>query len=527
MRRLSLITLSAAALAAAGLAILPAVPVPAQAEKKKTVTLEAINEPVEAVLEKISQQTGVPLEAREEVLGTIVTVRLNGAAIEEAVEAVMAGHDWVAVRNKLTGAYTLWDRKSLPDKPEDVLYAPPAAAAGPAAPSARTSTPPPPQPPPASSNTAPSPTQTSSQKPAEPMRYKEMIHSMEAASPLPDVSGSPPQLQPSSPAAPRTVMVQTTAPQPPAQPAATSAPSAPEATMPPAPTAVAPPQPASGGWENVAGGLRILRPFRNAPFPHASRQNGWTYKDETFPTDPHYTDSTVGIFLPPSFSPGADVNFIVHFHGWMNDVAGVFSQFQLAEQVAGSSVNAALLVVQGPRRARDSGGGRLEQEPGAFAALIEEVMAFLVQDGKVPAEARPGRIVLTAHSGGYRVTSYILKIGGLSDHICDVLLFDASYADCENFVNWAVGGDNRRLVSLFTDHLREENLDMMAMLSARGVRFSVIPTGRMSPDTLMGRRPIFVYVPKEDEDKGLGHNQVVSERGFYSLLLRTSALPVR
>ena len=125
------------------------------------------------------------------------------------------------------------------------------------------------------------------------------------------------------------------------------------------------------------------------------------------------------------------------------------------------------------------------------------------------------------------MTSLILKRGGLSDRVSDVLLFDATYWEYENFIDWAVGGEGRRLVSIFTEHLREDNLELMAMLTKRGANFAVFNVADMTPETLASREPLFIYIPKDTEDEGLGHNQVVADRDFFALWLSTSALGQR
>src|SRR5436190_22370151 len=130
-------------------------------------------------------------------------------------------------------------------------------------------------------------------------------------------------------------------------------------------------------WQKTADGMLILRPFQNAPYPHPSRKDGFNGKSTTYPADPHYTDSTVGIFIPAGYSPGETVDYVVHFHGHMNHVSKVLEQYKLPQQLAKTRVNKILLVPQGPKDAADSGGGKLELDPAGFAHLIDEVTAFL------------------------------------------------------------------------------------------------------------------------------------------------------
>lgn len=488
-------------------------PSPSQGQipKPKTVTLDMQNEPIEAVLEEMSKQLGISITARDEVIGSLVSVTLDKATAKDALAAVVKGHPWEAVTNQMTGNVTIWDRASMTGEasvPAPILSTP--AASTPAT-LPQTSV---------AASAPPSPGVAAPDS-SEPAQYHELTHSPDDAAPLmgePGITAAMPVQPGAGVQAPPAVVPDAPAVDP-APPVAVE----PESPAPAPAAAITP----SANWLKNEWGERAMQPFENAPYPHLSREDGWTNKDQTYPRDPHYLDNTVGVFIPKGFVAGDEVNFVVHFHGWMNSVDGVFNGFGLDKQLADSGVNAILLVVQGPKNARDSGGGRLEQDENAFRALIDEAARFLMAEGKIAPTARLGRIVLTAHSGGYRVTSWILKIGGLNDSISDVLLFDASYGDYDNFVNWAGGGQNRRLVSIFTDHLREDNYEMMALLSRVSVRFTLMPVGDMSPDTLQARRPIFIFVPKEEEEKGLGHNEVVSARDFYSLWLRTSALPLR
>jgi hypothetical protein len=277
-------------------------------------------------------------------------------------------------------------------------------------------------------------------------------------------------------------------------------------------TPAAPATPAAS--QTSARGRIILHSFEHAPYPHASREDGWTYKDRKFPREPNYSDSTVGIVIPAGYTPGESVDYIVHFHGWSNHVAKVIPQYQLLEQLAASKVNAILLVPQGPKDAQDSGGGKLENDPGAFAKLIDEVTAYLNSTGEIHTH-RVGRIVLTAHSGGYKVTAAITHLGGMNDRITDVLLLDASYGSLEWFADWAKADPSHRLVSLFTDHLADANQELMGDLDKLGVKHITLDEPTLTDEQLRQRTVIFMHV------KG-PHDEVPNQ--YFGQLIRTSAL---
>src|SRR5258706_15234671 len=66
-------------------------------------------------------------------------------------------------------------------------------------------------------------------------------------------------------------------------------------------------------WQTTPQGQLVLRAFRNAPYPHPSRAQRFKGRATTFPADPHYTDSTIGIFIPSGYAPGDAVDYVVHF----------------------------------------------------------------------------------------------------------------------------------------------------------------------------------------------------------------------
>ncbi|HEY3266220.1 MAG TPA: hypothetical protein VGM37_04790 [Armatimonadota bacterium] len=267
-------------------------------------------------------------------------------------------------------------------------------------------------------------------------------------------------------------------------------------------------------------GTLILRPFQNAAYPHKSRENGYITQGKTYSAAEHYSDSTVGIFIPSGFRPGKSTDFVVHFHGHLNHVEQVFQQFNLGHEIVKSGVNAILLVPQGPKDVPDSGDGHLELDAGAFEALVREAAHYLKGAGRIASETI-GHVAITAHSGGYEVVSAILHHGGLSDNITDVCLLDASYGGLESFADWAKGGHGRRLISIFTEHLASANVELMALMQERGVRFRVMlePTARGA--ALKPRGALFVHT------LDLAHNDVVAKNDTLADYLASSSLRKR
>src|SRR5881398_3406401 len=87
-------------------------------------------------------------------------------------------------------------------------------------------------------------------------------------------------------------------------------------------------------------GELILCSFSSAPFPHPKRSEGHKYRNEDYSATEHYSDSTVALFIPQNFHETGTNDFVVHFHGWRNHVAGVLDRYKLIEQLIESRRNA-------------------------------------------------------------------------------------------------------------------------------------------------------------------------------------------
>ncbi|MEK7781302.1 MAG: hypothetical protein AAB370_07360 [Verrucomicrobiota bacterium] len=270
----------------------------------------------------------------------------------------------------------------------------------------------------------------------------------------------------------------------------------------------------------AAPGQLIVTQFVSAPFPHASRAEGRTYRNSFFPADKHYADSTVAIFIPKDFRARAQNDFVIHFHGWRNTVSGTLTQYQLAEQLVASGRNAILIVPEGPRDAPDSGGGKLE-DPDGFKRFMAEALALLQQRGVLETNAAVGNIILSGHSGGYQVMSSIVDRGGLISQVREVWLFDGLYAQSEKFLTWA-DQTQGRLLNIYTDgggtKVRTE--EMMATLKQQGKPLLATTDQTVTPAELKTNRLVFLHTD-------LSHNEVVEKRKTFQRFLETSCLPLR
>jgi len=257
----------------------------------------------------------------------------------------------------------------------------------------------------------------------------------------------------------------------------------------------------------------------SAPFPHASRANGRDYAKVHYDAATAYADSTVGIYVPGGYVAGATVDAIVHFHGWNNHVDEVFRRYRLREQVQASGANAVLIVPQGPKDAPDSNDGKLELDPGGLSRLLADVVAFLNAQNVTGAKA-VGRVVLTAHSGGYGGAGGSLALGGVQT-ITDVILFDAAYGYFDAFAAWANASPSHHFLSLFTDDTAYGNTILMAKMQGARSRPNVLDAGSMTLAQLQTRTPTFAVTTD------VVHDELMQKLDWYELFLKSTALERR
>jgi hypothetical protein len=130
------------------------------------------------------------------------------------------------------------------------------------------------------------------------------------------------------------------------------------------------------------------------------------------------------------------------------------------------------------------------------------VLAKLHEEG-VTKSAELGRVILSGHSGAYKVIGACLEHGGLEDHITEAYLLDASYASHDQYVNWAHRNPEGRLLSIYTKHLREDNEQIMAGLKEKGLEPLIVKEHDHPAETWQQNRLTFLYTTQLD------HNQAV------------------
>jgi hypothetical protein len=254
-------------------------------------------------------------------------------------------------------------------------------------------------------------------------------------------------------------------------------------------------------WEKSELGETAFVPMKSAPFPHASRENGYTSNKTTFPRDPHYSDSTVGLFIPRGYRRTPKTNVLLYLHGWSNNVRKAMDEFKLREQVAASGQNVILIFPEGPRDATDSACGKLEDKDG-LKNLVEESLATLHAAGKIKTEAI-GQVLISGHSGAYKGLSCCADHGGLEAELAGVCLLDASYGNLDMFANWVEKHPKGRFFSIFTDHLAAQNVYMFTRMQKADEHCAMKLDSDVTDDLIAKSRTLFLHTEK------LNHNETV------------------
>ena len=252
----------------------------------------------------------------------------------------------------------------------------------------------------------------------------------------------------------------------------------------------------------------------SAPFPHPNRVNGFLYQDVFYPYDSDYSDPSVIVYVPPEFTSRRSVNLVFFFHGWLTNIDDIQEQFQLYRQFAQSGVNALLVLPEVARNAPDSFGGKLE-DPGGFSQLVKDLVTSLNKRGII-GTTRLGTIALAGHSGAYEVVARILQVGGLSNRIREVYLFDALYDLADRFADWiALGG--KRFVSVSMDQGSTEDVTdyLVGELRIDGIPLTEAWDDPSQDDVSLGPRVTFLRSPHD-------HYGVVSAEDEFRRVLAAS-----
>ena len=114
------------------------------------------------------------------------------------------------------------------------------------------------------------------------------------------------------------------------------------------------------------------------------------------------------------------------------------------------------------------------EDTDGFRKMVEDVMGTMTRE-KVTATGRIARVIISAHSGGYRPAGFSLDRGGLSDRVTHVFLFDALYGQHEYFRDWLLRGRGT-IRAAYTEHLAKEHASVAAGVVAAGSRWTMTAT---------------------------------------------------
>lgn len=215
-----------------------------------------------------------------------------------------------------------------------------------------------------------------------------------------------------------------------------------------------------------------------------------------------YDDATVVVFVPATFRlpPSKRVDFVVHFHGHNTSARRVIGAHALREQLVESKQNAVLVVPQGPVEAADGDFGKL-MKAGGLARLLDELLTLCsgakvskkLGDAALTGAKSAGRVIVSAHSGGYRAAAAATRRGGVE--LKEVYLFDALYGELDAFADFAADGDERhKLVSYAVAGKPLSNGEKLSkMLEARGLDPAIeTAQKRVSREDMVKRRALFL-----------------------------------
>jgi len=260
------------------------------------------------------------------------------------------------------------------------------------------------------------------------------------------------------------------------------------------------------------GTLHRLK-LNNAPFPDTERDSGHVYRNNHYSQLEHYNDSTTLVFIPDYLELENEIDIVVYFHGWNNNVDSVLSKFNLIEQFHSSSRKGVLVMPEGPKNAPDSFGGKLE-ETGRFKLFVDEVITKLKNELELKLDFK--NISLAGHSGAYRVIAYILLRGGVTESIKEIIIFDGLYGDVEKYSYW-LDHFNGRFINIYTLNggTKRESENLMKCLESWGIPFAIINEDSFTKEQLRSERIIFI-------SSSLSHNEVISSQNQFKRFLRTN-----
>lgn len=252
----------------------------------------------------------------------------------------------------------------------------------------------------------------------------------------------------------------------------------------------------------------------NTSFPDSGRLNGHIYNKILYNASDHYSDSSVIIITPKNFVAKKKVDMIFWFHGWNNNIDSALIRYGLSRQFAEAASNAVLVLAETAKDAPDSYGGKLEQK-NTFKKLVNDVLQKLVSMHVISVRDHVGNVILAGHSGAYRVMANILQNGNVP--VNEVILFDALYANTDQFVNWLTANKHHCFIDLYTDHggTLDETKGMMSRLRNLNVGVDSLEEEDVTPAVIRNNKILFIHTLHE-------HDYIIQHPDNFKLFIENS-----
>ena len=253
---------------------------------------------------------------------------------------------------------------------------------------------------------------------------------------------------------------------------------------------------------------------RHTSFPDTARLNARTYKNVVYDVTQHYCDNKVLIIVPHNIPIKDNIDLIFWFHGWNNSIDSAVLRYNLIRQFEASHKLAALILPETAKNAPDSYGGKLEQK-GMFKNLIKDVLLKLKKERIIKHSCGSGNIILSGHSGAYRVIAHILQKGEVQ--VKETILFDALYAETEKFLDWIKADSSNHFINIYTDQggtVNETN-NMMKQMALQNIPYRKVEESDLIPLKLKNDQILIIHSLRE-------HDYIINDPDNFSMFITNS-----
>lgn len=266
-------------------------------------------------------------------------------------------------------------------------------------------------------------------------------------------------------------------------------------------------------------------PRTEAPFLNVSdgeRRGHRSYSGRVYWQDQTFNDSRVLMHVPEHFDVKKPGVIVVFFHGNGATLERDVRDRQLVpQQISDSGANAVLLAPQLAVDAADSSAGKFWQ-PGGMKRFINEASDHLAKLYGDPGAAKAFAnmpIVIVGYSGGFLPTAWSLEVGGVSNRVRGVVLFDAVYGELDKFASWIANNRSGFFISAYTRYTQRHDQELMQMIRDKGVPISDDMDRPLRPGSV-----IFVKTPD-----GVTHRDYVThawtDRPLREVLAKMASTP--